>query len=114
MKLKTLLNDQQKHDAEILAVSPDTKENLVTMMDKIAAEDSVVSDFPFLTDIDLSVINRYGIFNPDGAGGGRYQVPHPATFVIDKEGIVRWSFIEVDYSIRPTNEMVLEALGELH
>ncbi len=114
MKLKALLTEEQKHDTEILAVSPDTKENLQTMMDKIAAEDSVMSDFPFLSDIDLSVINRYGIFNPDGAGGGRFQVPHPATFVIDKEGVVRWSFIEVDYSIRPTNEQILEALEALH
>ena len=113
MKLKTLLNEEQKHDTEILAVSPDTKENLLTMMEKIAAEDSVASDFPFLSDINLSVINRYGIFNPDGAGGGRFQVPHPATFVIDKDGVVRWSFIEVDYSIRPTNEQILEALEEL-
>ena len=61
-----MLNEEQKHDTEILAVSPDTKENLLQMMDKIAAEDSVRSDFPFLSDIDLRVIKRYGIFNPDG------------------------------------------------
>jgi len=114
VKLKTLLDEEQKHDTEILAVSPDTKENLLQMMDKIAAEDSVRSDFPFLSDIDLEVISRYGLFNPDGAGGGRFQVPHPATFVIDKEGVVRWSFVEVDYSIRPSNEQVLEALEALH
>jgi peroxiredoxin len=113
VKLKELLTEEQKHDTEILAVSPDTKENLRTMMGKIAAEDSIASDFPFLSDIELSVINRYGIFNPDGAGGGRFQVPHPATFVIDKEGVVRWNFIEVDYSIRPTNEQILEALEAL-
>lgn len=113
MKLKALLSEQQKHDTEILAVSPDTKENLLQMMANIAEEDSVASDFPFLSDLDLAVINRYGIYNPDGAGGGRFEVPHPATFVIDKEGVVRWSFIEVDYSIRPTNEQVLEALEEL-
>ncbi len=114
MKLKTLLTEQQKHDTEILAVSPDTKENLLQMMENIAEEDSVASDFPFLSDLDLRVINRYGIFNPDGAGGGRFQVPHPATFVIDKAGVVRWSFIEVDYSIRPTNEQIIEALEALH
>ena len=113
MKLKTLLNEEQGHDTEILAVSPDTKENLLQMMDKIAAEDSVRSDFPFLSDPDLRVISRYGIYNPDGAGGGTYQVPHPATFVIDKEGIVRWSFVEVDFSIRPSNEQILEALATI-
>ena len=114
MKLKTLLDQEHKFDTEILAVSPDTKENLLMMMDKIAAEDSVRSDFPFLSDLDLRVINRYGLFNPDGAGGGRYQVPHPGTFVIDKDGIVRWSFVEFDSSVRPTNEQVLEAVAAIH
>ena len=113
MKLKTLLNNGQKQDTEILAVSPDTKENLLQMMENIAEEDSVPSDFPFLADLDLRVINRYGLRNPDGAGGGRYQVPHPATYVIDKEGIVRWAFVEVDYSIRPSNEDVLAALATI-
>ena len=113
MKLKTLLNEQQRHDTEILAVSPDTREDLMRMMEKIAAEDSVSADFPFLADSGLTVINRYGIFNPDGAGSGRFQVPHPATYVIDKEGVVRWAFVEVDYSIRPSNEQILDALAAM-
>jgi len=54
------------------------------------------------------VIDRYGIFNPESRG-----LPHPATYVIDKEGIVRWKFVEVDYRVRPTNEQVLEALKKL-
>lgn len=84
------------------------------MKDRIAEEDSVPADFLFLSDKDLSVIKRYGLLNPDGAGSGRYQVPHPATYVIDREGIVRWMFVEVDYSIRPSNEDVLAALAQLH
>ena len=114
MQLKTLLNEEQKTDTEILAIAPQGKEDLLQMVERIAEEDSVSPDFPFLSDPELSVINRYGLFNSDGAGNGRYAVPHPATFVIDKEGTVRWGFVEVDYSIRPTNEMVLEALEGVH
>ncbi len=113
MELKTLLNDEQKHDTEILAVAPDNIEDLLQMVANISEEDSVPSDFPFLSDLDLRVTNRYGLFNPDGAGGGQYQVPHPATYVIDKEGVVRWAFVEVDYSLRPSNEDVMEALEEV-
>ena len=58
-----------------------------------------------LSDPEHTVIDRYGILNPESNG-----LPHPATYVIDKEGIVRWKFLEVDYRIRPTNEQVLEAL----
>ena len=35
-------------------------------------------------------------------------------YVIDKSGMVRWKFTEVDYKIRPTNEMVLAELEKLN
>ena len=40
-------------------------------------------------------------------GRGR---PRPSVYVIDRRGIVRWKFTEVNYKIRPTNQMILEAL----
>jgi peroxiredoxin len=113
VQLKSLLPDEQKQDTEILAVSPDSVPDLRKMVARISEEDSVPPDFPFLADLGLSVINRYGLFNPDGAGRGKYQVPHPATYVIDKEGVVRWMFVEVDYRLRPSNEDVLTALAAL-
>ena len=63
-------------------------------------------EFPFLSDPGHRVIGRYGLLNPDNPRG----IPHPTTLVIDREGVVRWKFIEIDYRIRPTNEMVFEAL----
>jgi len=32
--------------------------------------------------------------------------------VIDRRGVVRWKFTEVNYRVRPSNEMVLEALAK--
>ena len=37
----------------------------------------------------------------------------PDNAVIDKQGVVRWKFIEIDYRIRPTNEDILSAVTEL-
>jgi peroxiredoxin len=65
-------------------------------------------DFPFLEDKNHKVIDRYGIFNPDGQG-----LPHPATYVIDKQGMVRWKFIEVDYRKRPTNAQIMAELEKI-
>jgi hypothetical protein len=31
--------------------------------------------------------------------------------VIDRDGIVRWRFVEVDYKVRPSNAAILEALA---
>jgi len=40
-------------------------------------------------------------------------VPHPTTLVIDKQGVVRWKVVEIDYRMRPTNEDILSALSAL-
>jgi len=54
------------------------------------------------------VIDRYGIYNPDGKGW-----PHPATYVIDYQGVIRWKFVEVDYRVRPSNQQILSALKNI-
>ena len=81
------------------------------MIDRVAADAGMVIEFQLLADPDNAVIDRYGVFNPDEARGR--AVPHPTVLVIDKQGVVRWKFIEIDFRIRPTNEDILAALTEL-
>ena len=81
------------------------------MIDRVAEEDGRHIEFQLLADPDNAVIDRYGVYNPDDSR--RRAIPHPTTLVIDKEGVVRWKFIEIDYRIRPTNEAILTALAEL-
>ena len=78
---------------------------LQRMVDLIS-KDGVRVDYTFLSDPGHQVIDRYGIFNP----ADRRGIPHPTTLVIDKQGIVRWKVIEINYRVRPTNAMVLDAL----
>ncbi len=60
-------------------------------------------NFPLLSDADHRVIDRYGLFNDQS----KRAVPHPATYLIDRKGVVRWKYIEVDYKKRPSNEDLL-------
>ncbi len=78
------------------------------MADKIAT-DGFKPTFTFLSDPAHRVIDRYGLLNPNDARG----LPHPTTYVIDKRGVVRWKFTEINYKIRPTNQMILDALAAL-
>ena len=96
----------QKRETEILAVSVDPKADLQKMADRIAKEDGRRPEFVFLSDPGHRVIDRYGLLNPDDPRG----IPHPTTYVIDRQGVVRWKFTEVNYKIRPSNAMILEAL----
>ncbi len=111
MELRALLPDDLKEDTEIVTVSVDDAEGMQLMIDRVAADDGVEPDFVMLSDPDHRVIDRYGLFNPDAPPNR--PLPHPATFVIDMEGVVRYRFVEVDYRVRPTNEDILAVLRGL-
>ena len=88
----------------------DDAERIDRMRQRVAEEqDTDPPDYMFLSDPGHRVIDRYGLLNPDDDRG----IPHPTTFVLDRDGVVRWKFVETDYRIRATNEMILDALAEL-
>ena len=91
-------------------VSVDAERETNITVTRLTREDGVEPDFRFLMDVEHTVIDRYGILNESGARRG---IPHPATYVIDKQGIVRWLDVQTDYTIRPTNEQILTGLRAL-
>ena len=107
MKLKALLDESGKRNAELLAVAIDNRLLLQRMVDRISP-DGVKPGFTFLSDSGHRVIDRYGLLNPSGQG-----LPYPTTYVIDRHGVVRWKRTDIDYKVRPTNQMILEALTRL-
>ncbi len=104
-----MLDEEQQRTTQILAVSVDGPEDMQKMVDRISMEDQSPPDFPLLSDAGHKVIDRYGLFNPNDPRGR--EITHPATFVIDRQGVVRWRFVEVDYKVRPTNQDILEVLS---
>jgi len=102
------LTKEEKEKVQIMAVSIDDHEVTKKFVQKLKERSPGDLDFPMLEDKDHRVIDRYGIFNPDGKGW-----PHPATYVIDKQGVVRWKYIEVNYRKRPSNEQILQALRKI-
>lgn len=102
------MSKEQKEKVQILAVSIDSHEDSKKFVQKLQESFPGEYEFPFLQDKDHKVINRYGILNPDGKGW-----PHPATYIIDPQGIVRWKFVEIDYRKRSTNEQILRELQKI-
>lgn len=103
-----MLPPDRKLDTEIVALSIDAKPELQMMVDRIAKEGKA-PDFPFVSDSGHRVIDRYGLLNAADKRG----IPHPTVYLIDKRGVVRWKFTEVNYKVRPTNAMILEALAAI-
>ena len=106
-----LLSPEQRENTEILALSVDEREMQQMMIDRVAKDDGILIDFPLLTDPDHRIIDRYGLFNPNESR--MRPVPHPTALVIDRNGVVRWKFVEIDYRVRPTSQDILAALSEL-
>ncbi len=81
------------------------------MLDRVTEETGGRSlDYALLSDPGAAVIGRYGLLNEDA---GDRMIPHPTTYVIDREGIVRWKMTEVNYRVRPENDDIREALERL-
>ena len=102
------MNKPQKEKVQILAVSVDSHEDSKKFAQMMQKRFEGEFDFPLLEDKDHKVINRYGIYNPDGRGW-----PHPATYIIDSSGVVRWQFVEVDYQQRPSNQQIRQQLTKI-
>lgn len=106
------MTPEQKATTEILALSSDGPEDLQKMVERVAMEhDGYMVDYTLLSDPMAGIINRYGLFNQDDPRGR--AIPHPTTYVIDRDGRVHWKMTEVNYRVRPENEDILVALGEL-
>lgn len=54
-------------------------------------------EFPILADPGGGVVKKYGVYNLLGDG-----VAAPATFIIDRQGIIRWRYIGQGIADRPT------------
>jgi peroxiredoxin len=102
------LTKQQKEKVQILAVSVDSHDDSKKFGEMLRKRFEGDFDFPLLEDKNHKVIDRYGIFNPDGNGW-----PHPSTYVIDPKGVVRWKFVEVDYKKRASNEQIRQQLVKI-
>jgi peroxiredoxin len=91
--------------AEFLAVSYDKADALAKYKTKTK------TPFPLLSDEGSKVIETYDIKNnwePFHRG-----VPHPATYIIDKQGIVRFAEVRQNYFFRTKLKTIFEELKKL-
>ena len=98
---------------KLFAISVDPPDVSKTFAEKIASDGKGAVVFPLLSDLDHKIIDAYGLRDPAYEGQKVYGIPHPAVYVIDKQGKVVWAKIESDYKQRPTNEEIRAALDSL-
>jgi peroxiredoxin len=68
-------------------------------------------NFPLLSDFNKEVIQSYGVFNPDMIG--LKGIAKRATFVIDKDGVIRHAEVQDDARNEPNYDKVFDTLKTL-
>ncbi|MEU0969524.1 peroxiredoxin-like family protein [Streptomyces sp. NPDC005917] len=121
---------QQHHDAvttrgaRLVAVSPQIPDESLTLAEKHALTFDVLSDIGSdtakqygltfdLPDDLAAVYDKLGVDLQRVNDGHPRTLPLPATYVIDREGVIRWAFIDTDYTTRAEPADILAALDAL-
>ncbi|MDX9912525.1 MAG: peroxiredoxin-like family protein [Phycisphaerales bacterium] len=108
----------------LIAISPETPEFVESTTEKDGLKYEVYSDFTLdasrkfelLFELDSTTIEKYkgyGIDLSKRNASGTWELPHPGTFIVDREGVVRAAWVDEDYTKRVAPEVVMEKLGEL-
>lgn len=99
------IKDFQSAGANIIAVYPGPAEGLAEHAEDFVRGKTLPSNFYLVLDPDYSFTNMYGL---------RWDAPnetaYPATFLLDKKGIIRFEKISSTHGDRAGADSVLEAL----
>lgn len=65
--------------------------------------------YQLLSDTDHKTIESYGVFNPNEHGG----IARPATFIVGKDGIIKFVYVGKEPTDRPTNDAIVQEIKKI-
>lgn len=119
--LQSHLSEFKELGAELVAITPEAPDSSLSTSEKNELEFHVLSDIDntyakelkltFQMPEDLQTIyNEFGIDVAKHNGNQDFELPMPATYVVDKSGEILHSFVSEDYTVRLDPETILEVL----
>ena len=122
--LQQALPEFKSHGARLIAISPQLPDESMS-----TAEKNELS-FPVLSDAGNKVAREFGLvftlseqlrplyesFNidlPATNGDKSFELPIPATFIIDSDGVVKGAFVNADYKQRMDLSNIINVLKEI-
>ncbi len=110
--------------AELITISPNTPGKFAQMESEHGVEFELLSDIGnkvareyglvFTLPEELRPIyEQFGINIPEDNGDESYELPMPATYVINTDGKIVYSFVDADYTKRAEPSEVLAAVKKL-
>ncbi|MBC7854025.1 MAG: redoxin domain-containing protein [Pirellulaceae bacterium] len=101
----------KQRNAEVLVVFPIARKSDSGRLEKFAArvqgagKTAAAAPFPLLLDVDLRAVDALGI---------RADLSKPATYILDKQGEVRFAYVGQSLSDRPSVKALLDQLDQIN
>ena len=123
--LQAALPDIASRGASLIAVSPQSPDHSLSITEKAELAFDVLSDvdqavirayklqFTVPADLQDLHVNVFQVDLPDHNADRSWQLPVPATFVIDRDRVVHAAHVSADYRTRMEPSDILAALDEL-
>ncbi|WP_141432139.1 peroxiredoxin-like family protein [Bacillus sp. 03113] len=119
-----ILHDIKETGAQLIAVSPQTPDASLTMKEKNELEFFVLSDpnglvaenyqlLFKLPDYLIEIYKQSGLDVPSHNGNDAWELPVPATYLIDQNGKIRFASVDPDYRNRVEPSELIELLRVL-
>lgn len=118
------LNRIKELGASLVAISPEAPDNSLSTTEKNELSFEVLSDLGnrvarrfgivFQLPLDLRPIYAgFGIDLPKSNADDTFELPLPATYIIERDGKIRKAFIDADYTKRLDPEDIIRALKDI-
>ena len=119
-----LLPEFHQAGAQVVAISPELPSNALSITEKHELAFPVLSDVGNTVARDYGLVfslaeslrplyNGFGIDIPASNGDESFELPVPATYVIDSAGTIRYAYANADYTLRAEPADVLAAVNAL-
>ncbi len=110
--------------AELVGISPQLPDNSLSTAEKLALEFEILSDVGNKTAKDFGLVFKlsdkiqeiyrsFGIDLEASNGDQSFELPIPATYVVAPNNIIKYAFIDADYTNRLDPEIILAEVQKL-
>jgi peroxiredoxin len=127
LELKALQNalpEIKSLDAQLIAISPNTPDNSISSIEKHGLEFEVLTDagnkiakeFSLVFNLAEELRPIYQQFNfdvPKYNGNKSWELPIPATYIVNTDGKIAHAFVNADYTKRMEPTEIISKLKEL-
>jgi peroxiredoxin len=110
--------------AELVAISPQLPDNSLKTEEKLSLDFEVLSDVGNKVAGDFGLVFKlsdrmqeiyagFGIDLLAANGDQSFELPVPATYVVARDGIISYAFVDADYTNRLDPEIIIDELQKL-